>query len=219
MLREVRFQLTDLDFESLRMVHRKERNVANLTEVPEDFYEALSVYINHLYEETSDSHDLGKLRLLENSVKVARDVFQRRLQKIVARALKAAKTDESSDEYMTPEEKRLYSSILENLEEYKNFFESVVSGKYMPIKGNESEEKSTEGPHDEEAHKESENPSTEMLINETAQNLVLARIIKAIPRFVATDGKEYGPYEPEDIVRLPEEVADILGEQGLVEIL
>ena len=219
MLRGVRFQLTDLNFESLRMVQRKERNVANLTEIPEDFYEALSVYINHLYEEASDSHDLGKLRLLENSVKVARDVSQRRLQKIVARALKAAKTGESSDEYMTPEEKKLYTSILGNLEEYKNFFENVVSGKYAPVKGDEPEEKPVESSQKEEIHDQSENPPTEMLINETAQNLVLARIIKAIPRFVATDGNEYGPYEPEDIVRLPEEVADILGEQGLVEIL
>ncbi len=213
--------MTNIDFDALRTIQRKERNVASLTEVPQDFYKQLASYINSMYSEAQSAQDLGKLRLLENTVKIARDITQRRMQKIVARAMKTVKTGEGAHTNMTEEEVVIYNEVIEALNKYKSFSENVLAGKYEALLEPVPPSVELGDSRESESEVVSEEPqeNMEMLINESGQNLVLARVIRPIPRFVATDGNEYGPYEPEEIIRLPEEVANILGEQGLLEIL
>ncbi len=211
-------------FDELRSTHRKERNITSLSEMPQDFYKDLAGYINRLYNEAKEGQDLGKLRLLENTVKVARDIAQRRVQKILTKALKSVRTGVDDPKNMTDEEKALYHALMKDLKEFDSFVEAVVSGRYefsrVPSdSGEPPESPPSAGETGPEAAEVAEEDRGEMLINETSQNLVLARVVKDIPGFVAPDGNEYGPYQPDEIVRLPEDVANILVDQGLIEIL
>ncbi len=206
----------EFGFDDLRALQRKERNIASLAEVDPELYRKIVEYVNALISDSQESKDLNKIRLLENTVKVARDVAHRRMQKIVMRALKTAKTGEYSDKNMTPEEVDLYNKLVELLKEYNSFVDRVLTGQYS------FDLKSPQPQEDQELEDlgiTEQEEGGEMFINEEGQNIVLARVIKPIPRFVATDGKEYGPYDVDDIIKIPEEIANILGDQGLIEIL
>ncbi len=198
-----------IDFDSLRGVQRKEKNTVSITEIPESFYMDLAKYIAGLL---NGEKSLDRIRLLENTVRVARDISQRRIQKIVARAIKTVKTGEYSDKYLTPEEKRLYDDLLEVLRTYSGFVDKILTGEYPEV---ESKSSGLE----EQVKVEDVQETREMLINESEQNLVLARVVKPIPRFVAPDGNEYGPYERDDVIKIPSDIADILADQGLLELL
>ncbi len=187
-----------IDFDSMRSSQRKERNTVSITNISEDFYKDTASYISSLI---NGSKDLEKIRLLENTVKVARDISYRRMQKIVARAIKTVKTGDYSDKYLTQEEKVLYDKLIDLLKEYTSFVDKVLAGEYKPVAVK----------HEEKVK--------EMLINEDEQNIVLARVIKPIPRFVAPDGNEYGPYLQDDVIKLPSSIAEVLNAQGLLELL
>lgn len=201
--------MSEFDFDDLRSLQRKERNIAGLAEADPELYTRVVEYLNKLIGEYK-SDDLAKARMIENTVKVARDVFERRIQKIVMKSYITVVSGDYSENNMTREEARLYRELTRVLKDYMAFVDKVLAGEYP-------DEVSLEG--DKAGGTEEEEKKEEMLINEQDKNIVLARVVKQIPRFVAPDGEEYGPYESGDIVRLPEEVANVLGEQGLLEIL
>ena len=75
-----------------------ERSNAGLSSVPDDFYTQLAEYVNSLITEYKKTGSPNDMRKLENTLKVARDIFERRVQKILVQALRAGK--ENSPENM-----------------------------------------------------------------------------------------------------------------------
>ena len=183
-----------MTFEHLREVQRKEKNSSRITEVEASFYSDLAAFVK---EKTKACKDGGNgFRELENSMKLAREVFDKREQKLVMGALRAVRTKEPGGEHLTAEEKKAYSELVEAIKANKKFFEGVMLGEY-----------SFEGAKED------------TLIKEGGNNLVLARVRKEIPVFVGSDTKEYGPFKPGDIVKLPRGEAGLLAKQDLVEVM
>lgn len=44
-------------------------------------------------------------------------------------------------------------------------------------------------------------------------------VLKEIPPFVSPSGKEYGPFKPGDVIKLPRDVLSVLVKRGLVKKL
>jgi len=197
----------EISFDEIRSIQRKERNIASLSEVDPDFYRDLVKYIKKLLDGYDKGNKLENARVLENTIKVSRDIMEKRLQKIVLKALKAVKTGEYLAKGMTREERRLYDDLVEVLRNYKSVMDAILSGDYEPRREDKTEDETIEA------------DGRETVINEEDKNIVLVRTRKAIPRFVAPDGNEYGPYGVNEIVKMPTEIADVLREQDLIELI
>ena len=183
-----------INFEYLREIQRKEKNSSRMAEIDPKFYTELAAYVKACTKECKDSGN--GFRELENSMKLARDVFEKREQKLVMKALRSVRTKEYDDEHMTLEEKAVFKALVEAIRGNKKFFDKVMLGDYS-FKAAEED----------------------TLIKENGNNLVLARVRKEIPVFVGSDTKEYGPYKSGDIVKLPRGEADLLAKQDLVEVM
>ena len=182
-----------MSFEYIREIQRKEKNSSQLAEVEPSFYEELAAYIK---ESTAACKANGNgFRELENTAKLAREVFEKREQKIVMKALRSVRTKEYDEERMTPEEKALFKALVEAIRSNRKGFDAVMLGDY-----NFSMPKDT-------------------LIKENGNKLVLARVRREIPAFVGSDTREYGPYNAGDVIKLPRAEAELLSKQDLVEVM
>ena len=52
---------------------------------------------------------------------------------------------------------------------------------------------------------------------EIKKSMKLVRFINAVPKFVGPELEEYGPFQEEDIAKLPVEIAEVLISKGRVE--
>ncbi len=182
-----------MSFEYIREIQRKEKNSSQLSEVEQSFYKDLAAYI-HQTEESCKASGNG-FRELENTAKLAREVFEKREQKLVMKALRSVRTKEYDEERMTPEERVLFKALVEAIRSNRTAFDGVMLGDYKF-----STPKDT-------------------LIKENGNKVVLARVRREIPVFVGSDTKEYGPYKAGDVIKLPRAEADLLSKQGLVEVM
>jgi DNA replication initiation complex subunit (GINS family) len=191
-----------MDYETLRNVQRAEKNKSRLSEIPEDFYKELRELIRNSMKKYEETRDLGDLRNFENIVRVARDMFYTRQQKIIMKAYRNVRTQEYDDNGMVSEEKKFYRELVDIIQKNAEFFESmVVNGK----EEKRSTEEIQELPEEEPVKKD--------------LNIVMVRILKNIPRFVGSDLNEYGPYEPNQIVKLPKKEAEFLVSKNLAEVI
>ena len=182
-----------MSFEHIREIQRREKNSSRLSEVEPSFYKDLAAYIK---ESTASCKASGNgFRELENTVKLAREVFEKREQKIVMKALRSVRTKEYDEELMTEEEKALFKTLVEAIRTNRTVFDGVMLGDYKF------------------------NMPKDTLIKENGNKVVLARVRREIPVFVGSDTKEYGPYKTGDVVKLPRAEADLLSKQDLVEIM
>ncbi len=198
-----------MDYETLRRLQRTERNNADLASLPEDFYTQLAEYINSLvkeYKRTGSPQDIMKL---ENVIKISKDIFQRRSQKMLLHALRTLKENSNSAPELVEIEKKCYRDIVSSLEEMNGEFEKVLTGE-RPVLGTEAAEEASKAL---EKIEEIGEPAGE----EQTLNSVLVRILQNVPKFVSSDMQEYGPFQPRDLVRLPEKEARLLIERGFAE--
>lgn len=187
-----------MDYETLRNVQRAEKNKSRLSEIPEGFYNELRELIRESMKRYKETRDLGDLRNFENIVRVARDVFYTRQQKIIMKAYRNVRTQEYDDNGMVSEEKEFYQKLVDIIQKNAEFFESmVVNGEEPPT---QNVQEISEG-------------------TEKDLNIVMVRILKDIPRFVGSDLNEYGPYEPNQIVKLPKKEAEFLVSKNLAEVI
>ena len=182
-----------MSFEYIRGIQRKEKNSSRISEVDTSFYNDLARYVKECTESCKTNGN--GFRELENTVKLARDVFEKREQKLVMKALRSVRTKEYDEEHMTEEEKSLYKALVEAIRGNRKFFDRVMLGEYAFT------------------------ASEDTLIKENGNNVVLARVRKEIPVFVGSDTNEYGPYNAGDVIKLPRGEAELLAKQNLVEVM
>ena len=129
--------MSDFSFEELRNIHRREKKETGLSELDENFYKKLALLIKELKENYKTNPNPENLRELENINKLANDLFFLREQKLVLKALRSVRTSKKKRENLTPEEERVFTSIVKILEQNRKFFESVIEGVYPEGKSTE----------------------------------------------------------------------------------
>jgi len=130
-----------------------------------------------------------------------KELYNWREKKIVALALDAAKTSLALID-TTPllkEEKMLFDKLYEILAKGREgILAKLLSGNTPEIEfEEEKKEKAEEKPKNETKHEK--NSDTKLI-----------RFLCAVPKFVAEDLQCYGPFEKDDIARIPAKAADVL---------
>lgn len=184
--------MTELTFEKIREAQRREKKETPLAVLEADFYPSLAEFMKVTRQDYAQNPDTEKLREMGNAAKLAKDLFDKREQKILLKALRAVRGGKGKEENMTSEEKKLFDSLVHSLEQHRNSFEGTLGGR-----------------------RETKEPKT--LLNKTAHKVVLVRVLKEIPRFVGSDSTEYGPYKQDSMVKLPEKETGLLLKRNLVE--
>jgi hypothetical protein len=113
---------------SLHKIHWKERvqSVKRLSSLPEDFYSKLRRYLTGLKEESSKSAE--KMREYEKSVRLAQDIVNCRLKKVVSLSSFPEKTNKFLQD-LAMEERILYDS----LHQFINMWRSkILKGVSLP---------------------------------------------------------------------------------------
>ena len=187
-----------MNYEDLRRIQRLEKASSKLLEIHEDFYNDLKDYKQTL-DTTKD--DLESLKFVGNFEKIAKDVYERREQKIVRRALGSVRSDSSDEENLVGFENQMYNELVETLRKYRDkFFDStgIVEEKVFEEK---EEEKLEEKKKDEKT-----------------EELLMIHVSKDIPQFITSEGK-FGPFKKEEEVSLPKKICNILEKKGYGKVI
>ncbi|MBI4214904.1 DNA replication complex GINS family protein [archaeon] len=173
-------------------MQRMERNAVKLAELKNGFYEEL----RSLIMETKGKYDACRspedLRLLENVIKTARDVFERREQKLVMKALRSVRTGDD-DAKLVGHERKSFDELVSSIIRFRAEFDAIIaseSAKLPPAPAT--------------------SPQVFPKVEENGISETLVRVVKSIPKFVSSDMREYGPFEANAIVRIPAREAELL---------
>jgi len=193
-----------VNLETLFEVLRREKSREELQKLPEDFFKRVSEYINE--KKKTLEKDSGQEKLtsfsekeniftqLNNMKSILRELYNKRERKIIEMALNKSKSDSSiiETECLLKEEKDFFDELVEVFNKYRNNL-------LINIEVSEEEKK-----EEEEEKKENKEVKT-------------VRFLHAVPKFLGTDLRVYGPYEEDDIACLPKELADVLISKGRAE--
>lgn len=132
-------------------------------------------------------------RQIVNILKIVRDLYEKRENKILQLALIASRTgQENKVPVMLTEEKELYKLILDSLSKFRqNILHNILEAKTPEII-------------------EKEKPKEIKTLQKPENSTKLIRFLHELPKFVGTDLKTYGPFDKEDVAHLPTEVANLL---------
>lgn len=201
-----------MNYEDLRKYQRMERNASNLAEVDKEFFTKLSVLIKDHKEKYEQTKSIEDLKTLENIIKIARDIFERREQKILMKALRCVRSNEMEENNIVQSEKITFEDLKKILKQGRVDFERLLVGETV-VSFNRND---TEMMLQEKIGK-IENSFEETKAEDL--NTVLVRIVKNIPKFVSSDLVEYGPYEANEIKKIPKKEAELLSKKNFIEII
>ena len=172
--------MADMTYERLRKVQADEREGSALSRLPPEFYESVRIMIANKKEGLNVKFSLADAKEFENVLKVLRDIFALRQQKMILRALSAAGGG-SDGSALSPEEREAFDKIVRVLEDRKKWLEGLLEGK-----------------------------GTESAPAESRKGIVRVRVLVPMPECVGADGKTCGPFEPGSEAEIPNAEAKLL---------
>ena len=171
-------------YDYLRKIQLEEKHKASLFPIESDFYSSFKSRIGQLEERLSTDPSFDGAKEQENTLKILRDVIDRRQKKILLKAQHDLLAGEVSSEGLAEEEKELYRSIIKLLKEH----ESVV------LNGSAQTALAEQAPAPEEQEPE----------------LLSIKILQDLPEFVGPDMQVCGPFKQDQVVQLEKEEALLL---------
>jgi DNA replication initiation complex subunit (GINS family) len=197
-----------MNYEDLRRYQRLERNSSKLSELNGSFYADLAQLISDCKNKCKETNSVEDIRIFENITKSARDIFERREQKLVMRAVRCARTKETDKDFLADEEKAFFERLSEELKKNRREFEMLLMGDSTRAAQKIQNINDIPAISNGQAAAASEDLNT-----------VMVRILKKVPKFVSGDLKEYGPYEANSLAKLPKKEADLLSNRNFIEFV
>ena len=191
-----------ITYETLYEMLRREKFRRELQELSLTFYNDVLKYLSEkkgilMSQEKKESVFASKSiittkRQIENVQKILKDLYERRESKILQLALFHSRTDSESIDrsIMLKEEQILYDQIKGIL----GMFRIDVLFRLLECKRPELRDK----------------PKGLKTTEETLKKIKMVRFLQAVPKFVGDDMITYGPFEVEDVARLPLKVCSVL---------
>ena len=205
----------NITYETLFDMLRNEKNREELQKLDKSFFEDLIQYINdkkELLSKDKDSELFSGLekekteKQLENIKKLVRELYERREKKIVSMALISSRTGSLLDDSaLLKEEKELFDSLIEVLNKTR-------AGVLLKVLKAEKPELEFEQPK-----KEIVKDVGDKGVVSVKKDAKLIRFTHAVPKFLGKELEVYGPFEEEDVAKLPVEIADVLIGKGRAE--
>lgn len=176
-------------YDELYKTWKTEIESNELERLPPEFYSRVAEYMKRLREEGRmlDKRTLKTSLLrkeMHNTKHMIQELIRVRYRKIIS---KSFKNEEVSQEFLTPEEKTVYSKVSPFSEAVQTLAKELIRGQAPKIK------------------------------METERRRVALRFLKDVPAIIGADMKTYGPFKIEDVAALPVENTKILIKQGLAE--
>jgi len=109
-------RMTEISFEELRRIQLKEKKEPRLCELESDFYDKVNAYTAGWKKRLEQKFSMAEAREYENTLKILRDIYSKREQKILLLALRAAR-GEGEANGLTKEERALFDSLVKLLRE------------------------------------------------------------------------------------------------------
>jgi len=191
----------EINYKTLRRIQHTERNTPVLAKIDDNFYRALSQYVTELEDRLEKEPSSQKQMLLkdeiQNTKKIATNIYEQREKKILLAAISKARGGNPDLKHLIDKERHLFDSMLE-----------LMTQSRKQLLNKESEHSKKEEIKPVEPENEEKENETQEKINPVVQ------ITQDIPEFVGTDTKHYH-LKKNDIISLPEDMSDTLAERGV----
>jgi len=167
--------LADFTYSELRRLQQEEKSSAALVQLSPDFYTGLEAMVRQKKDALSKTHGIMEIKEFENTLKIIRDIYSIREQKILFKALRTTSHHDSAG--MTVEEHQLFDSVVSTLKDSKRNLERFLG----------------------------DDAQTERLEPEGSNggNIKKVRFLKEVPAFRGLDNNVYGPFKTGDTLELP----------------
>ena len=178
-----------------------EKNSPVLTELKPDFYNVLLEYLknldNRLDRETSAQKQILLKDEIQNTKKIATNIYEQREKKILLAAISKARGGNPDLKNMVNIEKNLFDTILDAIEtSRKQFFK-----KEQIEKKTTEQKKELIKPKKPDENKKNSNP--------------IIIVTEDVPEFIGTNEKKYN-LRKNDILSLPDDMCNMLFRRGVV---
>ncbi|MFW6311615.1 MAG: hypothetical protein ACOC1K_05205 [Nanoarchaeota archaeon] len=209
----------NITYETLFEILRHEKNKAELQKLDKDFFKNTSIYIKEkelmFKAESEDNYQQQQIQLkqLSNIKKIFRDIYFRRMKKIISNAFSLTVTSDSIAEKssMLKQEKEFFLYLSKVfIKNRSDVLDNILSGK-------EPSEFKVDGIEFSDSEKDEDNEEQEE--PKEINGNFMVRFLKDVPKFVGEDLEHYGPYNEDDIATVPKNLADILIKKESVEVI
>ena len=195
-----------ISYKTLRKIQQMEKNSPVLTELTSNFYSELSEYLenmnNRLERETTSQKQILLKDEIENTKKIAINIYEQREKKILLAAITKARGGNPDLKNMMDVEKDLYNPVLNQMLKSRKIF----------LKNENPDNSSNEV----ESVESKDDPNTPNKIEENQKTFnPIVRVTQDVPEFIGTDEKKYN-LRNNDIISLPEEMSEMLSQRGAV---
>lgn len=183
--------MDEVSYSTLRSLQAKEKASTALSELSEDFFDQVSVFISRQKELAKG--DVAKARELENALKILRDITSKRSHKVLLRALRAARVGDDGAG-LAREEQSLFESVVSALRKNESFYEAISS---LESGGSLSRA---------EAVVLRSEPSAAPDVSQKPR----LRVLQDVPAFVCSDQSVRGPFKAGEEIEIPPQEAELL---------
>lgn len=204
-----------LNYETLRRKQQLERGSPLLTRLESDFYRNLELYLQGVQEDYQREHAANpsspKATLLgdelQNTRRLAEDLYEHRERKVVTAALTSARGGVPETSYMLKEEQALYDSLVALLRDTKR---RILLRPPPTAKANPPESAALPvGTAPEPGHTATGQAAAAPAPTNGGNGRLLVRVLEDIGSFAASDLRTY-TVQREDVLSLPADTAKIL---------
>ncbi len=186
-----------LTYADVQRIYRLEKHSTLLERIPDNFYDEVKVLLSQIGEEHRTYIK-----------KLVREIHERRKQKILFQAIRGGEVPVN----VTPDEKNMYLEIVSRIEHYERGIFSADTSVSLDYEVEKKQEELIEDkqPTVQEnsvilSEDEEENDS-----EEEEKNDVKLRILTSFPAIAGYNSLSYGPFEENQEVSLPRNIAKIL---------
>jgi len=206
-----------ITYQKIRDIQRDERSSTALSKLPENILEMIQSYLNekkNFLEKNADEKNLFSVDKfsraeyeLKNAKVAIQNIFDTRHKKVIEKAFQISKNNIKIKDTtnMIYFEKRIFLQLVDIFDNYNNNCINAIISHKKPIFDIICEK------NEEQALK----IDKDILIKEKDKKLI--KIINPVPSFVWEDNSKFGPFNPEDIVFLPEKISELLIRQRMAE--
>ena len=201
-----------MSLEDLVMILTKEREIDELQEIGDSFYDEAAEYIKKLEAARNEATNYREADMLSDELKNARmvleGIFDRRRSKIIDAALNTASGIRMDVKGLTQKEKPMFDGIVAAIESGRTdiLLPILEPARAQNPAKNILGETTTKDKPIENLIKQNNNVSED---RHESEGLMMVKVLKDIPRFVGVDGRHYH-LSGEDVVVLPKANALVL---------
>jgi len=207
-IREKEMNENEINYKNLRKIQQIEKESPTLTKIESSFYTALSDYLKYLDSRLEKESSAQKQMLLkeevQNTKKIATNIYEQREKKIILAAISKARGGEPDLKNLVGVERNLFDSILQMMVQTR---EELLNKK--------TREKEEERTVESNVEPKAENKKQEIVTPKQQNTNPIVMVAKDIPEFIGTDAKKYN-LRKGDVLSLPKDMSDTLSKRDAV---